>query len=219
MPDPEPVTPGQPGAPSGQQVPPVTPPPPQGENWEARFKGLQASTQALAEQIKTLQAELAAKTSENERLGAQLGLKDVEKTAAVGERDKTIEQLTQTNQSAQTELDRLKALELKVKTAIELKKPELIALLDTIPNATDPEALKTIMKSIDDYAALQVKARETQLLAGGGMPAGGSPAPAPGPQTQEEWQKAIDKEPLGSKKRAQLMDDYGDWLEKTFKGR
>ena len=215
MPEPTTTTPEQQAQAPAQQVQQVTPPP-QGENWEARYKGLVPNVQNLTEQVKTIQAELAAKVSEIERLTGQLGLKDVEKTAAVGERDKTIQELTQTSQSTQTELARLKALELKVKTAIELKKPELIGLLDTIPNVTDPEALKTIMTSIDDYAAMRVRSRETQLLSGTGMPAGGSPVPAAGPQTQEEWMKAIEKAPLGSKDRAKLMDDYGDWLQKTY---
>ncbi len=218
MPEPITPTPEQQVTTPAQQVQQVTPPP-QGEDWEGRYKGLVPTVQKLTEQVKAIQAELAAKVSEIERLNGQLGLKDVEKTAAVGERDKTIQELTQTSQSYQAEMARLKALELKVKTAIELKKPELIGLMDTIPNVTDPEALKTIMKSIDDYAALQVKTRETQLLSGTGMPAGGAPAPSAGPQSQEEWMKAIEKSPLGSKDRAQLMNDYGDWLQKTFNRR
>jgi hypothetical protein len=215
MPDTPPETPGQQTQVPAQQAQ-VNPPQPQGEDWEGRYKGLVPSVQKLTEQVKALQAELAAKVSENERLNGQLGLKDVEKTAAVGERDKTIQELTQTSQSNHTEMARLQALELKVKTAIELKKPELIGLLDTIPNVTDPVALKTIMTSIDDYAAMKVRSRETQLLSGTGMPAGGAPAPSAGPQSQEEWMKAIEKAPLGSKDRASLMDDYGDWLQKTF---
>ena len=47
-----------------------------------------------------------------------------------------IQQLAQTNQASQTELARLKALELKLKTAIELNKPELISLFKTIPDVT-----------------------------------------------------------------------------------
>ena len=219
MPEPETTTPEQQVTTTPAQQEQVKPPQPQGDDWEARYKGLVPNVQKLTEQVKALQTELATKVSEIERLTGQLGLKDVEKTAAVGEATKTIEQLTQTNQASQTELARLQALELKVKTAVELKKPELISLLDTIPNVTDPEALKTIMTSIDDYAAMQVKTREAQLLAGTGMPAGGSPVPTAGPQSQEEWQRAIEKAPLGSKERANLMDNYGDWLAKTFKGK
>ena len=215
MAEPTTPTPEQQGTTPAQQAP-VTSPAPQGENWEARYKGLVPTVQNLTEQVKAIQAELAAKVSEIERLNGQLGLKEVEKTAAVGERDNQIQQLAQTNQASQTELARLKALELKLNTAIELNKPELISLFKTIPDVPDPVALKTIMTSIDDYAALKVKGRETQLLAGTGMPAGGAPAPAAGPQSQSEWQAAIEKAPLGSKERANLMDSYGDWLQKTF---
>lgn len=215
MTEPTTPTPEQQVTTPAQQVP-VTPPP-QGEDWEGRYKGLVPTVQKLTEQVKAIQAELAVKVSEVERLNGQLGLKDVEKTAAVGERDKTIQELTQASQANQTELARLKALELKIKTANELGKPELIGLVNTIPDVTDPEALKTIMKSIDDYAALKVQSREKQLLSGTGMPAGTGPMPAAGPQTQDEWMRAIEKSPLGSKDRAQLMNDYGDWLEKTFK--
>jgi hypothetical protein len=182
-----------------------------GENWKARFDGLVKKTEDLVLRIRQLETELATKTSENEQLGGQLSLKDVEKSAAVGERDKNIETLIQTNQATQTELARLKAMELKLKVATEMGKPELMTLAATIPDVTDPEALKVIMKNIDDYSRLQVKAREEQLLAGVTITAGGNGAPA-GPGSDEEWRRKIEAAPLGTRERAKVTEDYGVWL-------
>jgi hypothetical protein len=181
------------------------------EDWKKRYDGLVKKTEELVTQIRQLTADLAAKTSECEQLGGQLSLKDVEKSAAVGERDKNIEKLIQDNQVAQTELARLKALELKLKVATDMKKPELMALASNIPDITDPEALKVIMQNIDDYATLQVKARESQLLAGVTITAGGNTAPA-GPGSDEEWRRKIEAAPLGSRERGKLTEDYGVWL-------
>lgn len=192
------------------QQAPAAPSPADGE-WKKRYDGLVKKTEELVKQIQQLTADLAAKTSENEQLGGQLSLKDVEKSAAVGERDKNIEKLIQDNQVTQTELARLKAMELKLKVATEMGKPELMTLAATIPDVTDPEALKVIMKNIDDYSAMQVKAREAQLLAGVTITAGGNAAPA-GPGSDEEWRRAIEKAPLGSRERMKVAEDYGVWL-------
>jgi len=190
-----------------------------GEDWKKRYDGLVKKTEELVGEIKTLKAELATKTSEIEQLNGQLSLKDVEKSAAVGERDKNIEKLVLDNQSAQKELERLKALELKIKVANELGQPELIKLADTIPNMTDEDALKTVMKNIADYASIKVQEREKQILAGTAPIAGTGNAPAPGPSSQNEWMEHIEKFPLGSRDRATALDKYGQWLEDTHRGR
>ena len=196
------------------QQAPAAPQQPQ-EDWKPRYDGLVKKTEELVGQIKMYQTELAAKTSEIEQMHGQLSLKDVEKSAAVGERDKSIEKLVLDNQSAQKELERLKALELKIQVANKLGQPELIRLADTIPNMTDPDAMETVMKNIADYTATAVKAREAQLLAGAGVTAGGGSAPAPGPGSRDEWLRAINNSTLGTKDRQKLIDDYGDWLVET----
>ena len=196
------------------QQAPAAPQQPQ-EDWKPRYDGLVKKTEELVGQIKMYQTELAAKTSEIEQMHGQLSLKDVEKSAAVGERDKSIEKLVLDNQSAQKELERLKALELKIQVANKLGQPELIRLADTIPNMTDPDAMETVMKNIADYTATAVKAREAQLLAGAGVTAGGGSAPAPGPGSRDEWLRAINNSTLGTKDRQKLIDDYGDWLAET----
>lgn len=216
MPENTAPTPEKPVDTPSQQAP-ATPPTNAGEDWKARYDGMVKAMQERVERNKQLEAELANKVSEIERLNSQLGLKDVEKTAAVGDRDKTIEELTKSSLEAQKELERLKALELKIQVANELGAPELIKIADTIPNMTDKDALAVVMKNINEYAAMQVKAREAQLLAGTGIVAGTAPANVSAPASQDEWIRKIESEPLGSKKRAQLMDDYGVWLENTHR--
>jgi len=202
---------------TGQQT---TVPAQQSVDWESRYKGTVSKIDELVKQQKQLQAELAEKASLLEQLNGQLSLKDVEKTAAVSERDKSIETLVTASQAAEKELARLKALELKVKVSKEMKKPELIGILDTIPDVTDEEALKTIMGSIAGFADTLVKQREEQLLAGittvAGTAAGGSPSE---PASDEAWKKRIEGLPLGSRERSAALEAYGGWLNTTHSRR
>lgn len=197
----------------GQQAPAASTPPV--ENWKERYDGLNKKVQELVLQARSLEEQLGSKSSELEQLRSQLSIKDTEKTVAVGERDKQIENLLQQNQTAEGELRRLKALEMKIKVAQELKRPELVELAKHIPDLEDAEALKVVMQDLARFADDAVKAREEQLLAGVTLNAGGSQVKEAGPATEQEWVRAIEKATLGSRERRELMDAYGDWLEKT----
>lgn len=205
-------TPGQQETP-GQQASAASASP--AENWKERYDGLNKKVQELVLQTRSLEEQLGGKSSELEQLRAQLSVKDTEKAVAVGERDKQIENLIQQSQTAESELRRLKALEMKIKVAQDLKRPELVELAKHIPDLEDPEALKIVMQDLARFADDAVKAREEQLMAGVTLNAGGSQVKEAGPATEQEWVKAIEKEPLGSRNRREMMDAYGDWLEKT----
>lgn len=185
---------------------------PQTENWKARFDGQVKTIEKLVGEKRSLEAELASLKTQVEQLNAQLGLKDVEKNAAVDERDKQIQSLVTENSASKTELERLKALELKLEVATELGDPGLIKVAKHIPNVTDKEALKTIMQDLASFAGERVKEREKQLLAGTGVAAGTIPSTPGKPQSAQEWESYYNSMPVGSPERMKALDEYGDWL-------
>ena len=201
-----PVTPQQPTGTTG------TPPP---EDYKRRFDGAILKIQELTLKQREVEAELAKKASEFEQLQAQLGIKDVEKLAAVGERDKQLQQYITKSQQQETELKNLKALELKVKVAKKLNRPELLKIIDRIPALEDEETLEVVMKDFLGFADELVASREQQLLAGVTPGVGvGAQAPAK-PSSGKGWEDYINGLPLGSKDRVAALNEYGDWLEKT----
>lgn len=200
-----------------QQVPPVqqapaAPPAPPAEDWKKRFDGAVLKIQELTQQVRDLTAQLELKSSENEQLKAQLSTKDVEKTVAVGERDKQLQEALQAKSALETEVNRLKALELKLKVIKDINQPALLKIVERIPDLTDEETLKTVMKDFADFAQEAASQREKQILAG--VTPGVGPAPvASAPATEKAWEDKINSLPLGSVERVKALNDYGDWLE------
>jgi chromosome segregation ATPase len=199
-----------------QLQPPVqqsqTTPPSQSEDWEGRYKGSVKKIEELVISNRDLLAQLAEAKSQVERLNADLGLRETEKVVAVSERDKQISDLVSKSSDAEKELAALKALQLKLKVATELGRPDLLALADHIPNVTDEGVLKTIMTDFSKFAETAVKAREQQLLAGVTFAGGVSPTATSTPQSDAEWQNLINSQGLGTKERSKAFDDYYTWL-------
>jgi uncharacterized small protein (DUF1192 family) len=180
-------------------------------NWEARYKGMVKKVEELTLSSKATQEQLAAKTSDIERLEAELGLKETEKSVAVSERDKQLNEIVQSNQSLTSELERLRALELKVKVANEIGSPEMLAIVDSIPNVSDEEALTSLMKNISDWGNEKVKARETELLAGVTPDITATPAQVEVPQSNEDWQEYVNQAEFNTPEREQRMNAWRDW--------
>lgn len=213
MPEDTTITPVQPDPTPVQPAPVTTATPAAAENWRERYAGQQKALQLAVESKKSLDDQLLAKASELEQLRAQLTLKDTEKTIAVGERDKQMEVLLTESQSKEAELTRLRALELKIKVATELGKPELMQIAEHIPDIQDEEILKSVMGDFAKFTDTQVKAREEQLMAGiSPTTVAASPSPA-APSTVQDWEDRIDELAFGSKERQQALDSYGDFLE------
>ena len=193
---------------------PSTPP---SEDYKKRFDGAVLKIQELTLKSRQIEAELAKKASEIEQLQAQLGLKDVEKTAAVGERDKQLQTYATTVQQLEAQLKALKALQLKIQVARKLNRPEVLRIIDSIPALDDEATLEAVMKDFLGFADDAAASREKQLLAGI-TPGVGAGAQAPSrPATPQGWEELINGLPLGSRERARALDEYGDWLEATNK--
>jgi len=52
-------------------------------DWEARYKGASTKINELTTKLRDIETQLTAKTSSEEQLRTQLGVKDVEKDSAV----------------------------------------------------------------------------------------------------------------------------------------
>lgn len=194
-------------------TPPATPP--AGYIEQARYNGLVKKVEELTLAKRELETQLTAKSSEAEQLTGQLAIKDTEKTVAVGERDKALETSMTENQSLQAELTELRALKLKLEVAKELNRPDLVKILDRLPNLTDKEALTVVAQDFLGFADDAVSEREKQLTSGI-TPAIGPVSEAPAtPASPQGWEDHINSQVLGSPERAKAMDDYGDWLEQA----
>jgi hypothetical protein len=195
----------------------VAPPPQQGAasvDWKARYDGLVRKVEELTLGNRSLNDQLAAKSSELEQLRGQLVVKDAEKSTTVGERDKLLQAITQEKTALESELAELRGLKLKVEAIQEMGRPELLKVAHRIPAMTDKEALKTVLADFAGFADELVQAREKQLFAGITPPvsSAGNARPAV-PASEQEWERAINALPLGSRERSQAFDDYYVWLE------
>nr|MBN1228885.1 hypothetical protein [Anaerolineae bacterium] len=177
-------------------------------DWEARYKGSVKKIQDLTIENRDLKAQLEQQTSDIERLNAHLSTSGVEKDAAVGERDKIIEQRVLELQAKDRELEELRSFKAKVTTARELDAPELIDIIDNIPSVSDPEALKTVMADFKSFADRKVKQREEQLMAGFTPPVGPVNNTPTKPSTRDGWQRLVNNLPLGSAERQKALDDW-----------
>lgn len=191
-----------------QQV--VTPSTPQ-EDYKPRYDGALLKMQEQALTIKGLQDQLAEKTSLSEQLQGQLLGKDAEFDAVKGQHESALQELQNTNQATQAQLDELKALQMKVEVAQELGHPELMTLFANIPNGQDKEAIKTVMESVINFSNGQVKARE-EVLTAGVTPAQGTTT-LTAPTTEAEWMKKINSLPEHSPEKAEAWDAYFVWSQ------
>jgi predicted RNase H-like nuclease (RuvC/YqgF family) len=191
---------------------------PEGFIEKHRFDGLVRKVEELTLTNRNLTDELGQKTSDIEHLKAQLGLKDTEKTVAVGERDKMLEDKVKTLRELEREIADLRGLKLKIETIKKLGRPELLKIADKIPAMEDAEALETVMKEFAGFADDMVRERERQILAGttpGLNP--GQAAQMGTPASEADWQRHIGSMELGSLERQKAMDAYWDWGMKHHK--
>ncbi len=192
--------------------------PPAGFIELARYNGLVRKVEELTLGSRTLNEQLAAQTSELEQLRAQLVVKDAEKSAAVSQRDGQIQETIQAKTALEAELNDLRALSAKVKVVKEMKRPDLLKILDQIPNMTDPEAIKTVLTNLASFADEAVSEREKQLMAGITPGVGASVGKVnAAPASDKAWTEHIESLPLGSPQRAKAFDEYGAWLAETHK--
>jgi hypothetical protein len=150
-----------------------------------------------------------------EQSRSQLSVKDAEKLAAVGERDKRLQETVLAKTTLEAQVTELQAMKLKIDVAKKMGRPDLLQILDSVPAMSDPAALETVLATFADFADGKVKAREKELLAGITPPYGGGGTAQPAtPSSDGEWTKFIESKPLGSPERAKAMDDFWNFKMK-----
>ena len=185
---------------------------------KARFDGLVRKVEELTLSNRNLTAQLGTLSSEKEQLGAQLGIKDIEKSAAILERDNQLKDVVTQKTATEHELNELRAMKTKLKVAREMGRPDLIDIFDTIPAVADEETLKTIFGTIGKFADNAVKAREQQLMSGI-TPAvsSASQSKSSAPNSSEAWAEHIRTLRPDSAEYAKARDAEWKWLAENNK--
>ena len=180
------------------------------ENWEDRFKGLQRKFNVLMETKGELEGQLVEQRTKREEIEKQLATLSNEKESLTQTNQQRIEELSAQLQEKEQSLSELSQMQLKVKVANDLGHPELLQLIDTIPNTDDVEKIEGAFKTILGFTESQIKQREVQLTEGL-MPGEAASDGSPMPSTEQGWNDYIDGLPLGSDERSNAMDKYFEW--------
>lgn len=192
--------------PSGQQGPP------EGYVEKERFSGAIKKIQTLTTELETKGDTISQLNSKIEQLSGEVAAAKAEKQTIVGQRDETIEQHITTNKELEQELKQLRTFKRKVEKAKEMGRPELIKVLDIIPDMEDEEALETAMQDVLSFRDEGAQARESELKSGI-MPSSSSIENVPDkPTTEEGWERYVQKFDEGTQEHQQAMDEWGDWL-------
>ena len=143
-------------------------------------------------------------------LNAKVTQYESDKASLVGQHTTALNELNGKYTVAQAELAKKSALELKLNAIKTAGKPELLAIIDSLPVAETPEAQLQIINNMAQFADGIAKKRESELLAGNVDGSTGlSSAPAGvKPTTPEGWESYINTLPLGSKERKAAFDEY-----------
>ena len=170
-----------------------------------KVQELTLSNRALLETNNSLNATLG-------QLQAQVAAGDANVKATAGEHTSILQSLTKERDELKEELKKSAATKLKIKLITEAKRPELFAILDSIPNAGDDAAQKKVIDELGAFAVNIAQQRETQLLAGS-TPGSNNPqaVTTPLPTSDKAWGEYVNALPLGSPKRQQAMDQYFAW--------
>ncbi len=208
-----PITP--PAVPPAQA--PVTPaivPPqqdePEGYVKQERYTGAIQKIETLALSQKDLQQQVTDKSSELEQLNSQLAEAEALSNTSLGAKDTSITELQGQITDLTASNAALKSLEVKINTLKELGRPDLLPILEHLPDTADPEKLKEALNAMAGTVDAAVKARSEQLLSG--IVETPSVSTSLVPESADGWVKHIESLPLGSKEREAAMDDYGTWL-------
>jgi chromosome segregation ATPase len=180
-------------------------------DWESRFKGLQKKFNVLMETKGELDNQLAEERMKREDFEKQLASLSNEKDSLTTEKQRKIDELTGQLTQREEELSKLSKMQLKVEVANELGHPELLQLMNAIPDSDNREDVEGAMKTILGFTKAQIEQRERQLTEGL-MPGEATAGDTPMPTTEEGWVEMIDELPLGSTERDKAMDSYFKWL-------
>jgi hypothetical protein len=182
---------------------------PEGYIEVARFNGVMQRNEALSDQLKTSTGNLALRTSELEQSGVQIANLEAAQEVKATEINQQVTQLNEQVTTLTAAGAEYASLQLKLKVANEMGRPDLMALAGHIPNSLDEAVIKETLTAFAGFSAGAVKAREEQLLAGT-SPAGSGGGQAPSvPTTPQGWADHINTFGLGTPEREAALTAYG----------
>lgn len=207
------TTPGE-QAPGDQVAPPQQAP--DGFIEKARYTGAVQKIEALTNAQKQLNDELAAKSSMLEQLNQRLAEMEAAQASTIKVKDASIGELQSNMGTLQQELETLKAFKSKADLAKSMGRPDLLTVLEYLPNTGDENFLKQAITDLAAFAENAASLREQQLRAGLIDTTTTKPTSTT-PVTPEAWVKHIESLPLGSPERVQAADRFGEWLKQQNK--
>ncbi|MCK5308044.1 MAG: hypothetical protein KAJ73_05480 [Zetaproteobacteria bacterium] len=186
---------------------------PEGYVKTERLTGAIQKIQTLTEEAKLRDLEQAALSQKITALEVDLGVKDLEVKTAVGERDTQVEAEKLSKAEAEKKLVDAEQTLRKIEIAKKLKHPELIEIIDTIPNFENDELQEKAMQDIVDFSDIRVKQREEQLLSGvtPSITSTDDNTPAD-PASNDGWKAKIAGE-SDAAKRSAMYDDWYKWQQ------
>jgi hypothetical protein len=217
MTDTVPTTPAVP-APAEQQQAPGTPAPagqvPAGYVEQGRLTGALQKIQELTLSNRALIEQGNAKDATIGQLQAQLAEAGANGKATAGEQSSVIQNLTKERDDLKAQVAQFNATKSKIKLINEAGRPELYAILDSIPDAADEAAQKKIIDDLGAFAVSIATKREAQLVAGT-LPGNNNPQTVAQvtPKSDKEWAVYVNALPLGSPERGKAMDQYFEWTK------
>jgi hypothetical protein len=183
---------------------------PEGYVEVARFNGLMQRNEALSAQLTEANGNLATRTSSLEQSQKQITDLEAAQEAQADEAPLTQTQLNEQISTLEAQSAGYNSLQLKLKVANEMGRPELMALADHIPMSTDEVVIKDAFTAFAGFADGAAKSREVQLLSGaspaGSVGTGGAPAM---PTTPEGWANYVNSFTLGTPEREAALKAFG----------
>jgi len=178
-----------------------------------RLTSAMQKIQELTLANRTLADQLATFTTSSGELRVQLANQEASIATKASEHAKLVSEFEQRESGYKTELTANESLKRKLKAIKEVGRPELLSIIDILPEAADDAAQVIAIKGIAEFASQQAQVRETQLTAGITRTevvsqAGNKEVPT----SDDGWAKYMEQFPLGSEDRATATDQWFTYL-------
>ena len=185
---------------------------------KARLDGALQKVQELTLANRTLTEQLAVALSQVGQTQGTVAQKDAEQAALTSGHASALQAL-QTKLDDATKVIAANATEkMKIDALKAINRPELIAILDSLPVGADIEATKIAYQKIASFGDSLSHKREAELLAGVTTTTGqGGPITPPEPTTEKDWIAYVNAQPFGSPARQQAWDKYWAFTQKPQK--
>ena len=124
-------------------------------DWEARFKGLQRKYNVLVDEQSALKERVTDMTSLKEQLEKDATKLSTEKDTLAADYDKQLNELNRLLSEKEQSVSKLTSFQQKVEIANEMNHPELVRVIDSIKDSTDPEEIRKYIPSKEEKSKIK----------------------------------------------------------------